>query len=239
MAILMAARLVIFDCDGVLVDSEPIALACFRDALAGIGLDLTLDETTRRFLGRSAADCRRRIEDLTGRLLPKDFQERFHETLFDVLERELRPMVGIEQLLDGLDAPVAVASSSAPDRLRHTLKVAGLLNRFEGRLFSATMVPNGKPAPDLFLHAATVMGFDPADCIVVEDTRPGVEAARNAGMPCIGFLGGGHHALTGSPLEADWLARTAEDLAAILRDLLDVRVAARPAAKIAEDAAPA
>lgn len=236
---LMAARLVIFDCDGVLVDSESIALACFRDALAGIGLNLTLEETTRRFLGRSAVDCRRCIEELMGRPLPEDFQERFHETLFDALERELRPMAGMEQLLDGLDAPAAVASSSAPDRLRHTLRVAGLLDRFEGRLFSAAMVPNGKPAPDLFLHAAAAMGFDPADCIVVEDTAPGVEAARNAGMPCVGFLGGGHHALTGFPLDADRLVRTAEELAAILRDLLDGRVAARPAAKIAEDAAPA
>lgn len=235
----MAARLVIFDCDGVLADSESIALACFREALAGIGLDLTLEETTRRFLGRSAADCRRRIESFTGQPLPKDFQESFHEILFDALERELRPMAGMEQLLDGLDAPVAVASSSAPDRLRHTLKVAGLLDRFEGRLFSATMVPNGKPAPDLFLHAAAAMGFDPADCIVVEDTRPGIEAARNAGMRCVGFLGGGHHALTGSPPDADRLAWSAEELAAILRDLLGVRAAPRPAANIAEDAAPA
>lgn len=185
-------RLVIFDCDGVLVDSEPLALRVLLDGLAEAGH--VVDEATacERFLGRSLAAVQSVLREGYGFELSAERLETMRLRLFDRFRRELKPMPGIFEALDRLAIPFCVASSSLPDRIRLSLEVTGLLPRFDSRIFSATMVARGKPAPDLFLHAAERMGVEPDSCLVVEDSAPGIKAARQAGMQVYAFLGGGH-----------------------------------------------
>lgn len=177
----------IFDCDGVLVDSEPIANAALSEALAELGLRLTVQETMTEFMGRDRRHLRARAAELLGRPLPEAFEAGFDTRLHAALERDLRPVAGIEAALDAIDHATCVASSSRPEGLRLTLGLTGLLPRFEGRVFSASEVEHGKPAPDLFLHAAARMGFAADDCVVVEDSPAGVEAAARAGMRCLHY----------------------------------------------------
>ncbi|HKE12637.1 MAG TPA: HAD family hydrolase [Myxococcota bacterium] len=179
--------LVIFDCDGVLVDSEPIANRVFAEMLAGQGLVLTPRETMRRYMGRSMAACRILIETELGRALPGDFFSELHARTLGAFQNELRPVEGIGRVLDGLTTPSCVASSSTHERLRLALELTNLFSRFEGRIFSAHDVARGKPAPDLFLHAAHLMGVGPERCAVVEDSVPGVEAGVSAGMDVYGY----------------------------------------------------
>ena len=185
-------RLVIFDCDGVLVDSEPLAMRVLLDGLAEAGY--AIDEATayERFLGRSLAAMQAILRDDFGFELPAERLEGMRLRLFGLYRRELSAMPGVADALDRLRVPFCVASSSQPDRIRISLEVVGLLPRFEARLFSAAMVAQGKPAPDLFLYAAQQMGVPPGYCLVIEDSAPGIEAAQRAGMRVFGFLGGGH-----------------------------------------------
>ena len=189
---LSATRLVIFDCDGVLVDSEPLAMRVLLDALAAAGNPI--DEATgyERFLGRSLATMQTILRDDLGVMLPPHCLEQMRIDLFDLYRRELKPIPGIAETLDRLTIPCCVASSSQPERIRLSLEVTGLLPRFASRMFSATMVANGKPAPDLFLHAAHQSGVAPAACLVIEDSAPGIEAARRAGMRVFAFVGASH-----------------------------------------------
>ena len=179
--------LVILDCDGVLVDSEPISNRILAERLTAIGLPTTTEESIRDYMGRSWATCAALIERRLGRPLPQDFADDYHAELFSELQRNLRPVAGIEAALDAISAPTCVASSGAHEKIRTSLATTGLLARFEGRIFSATDVEHGKPAPDLFLHAATAMGHQPADCVVVEDAPAGVAAGRAAGMTVLGY----------------------------------------------------
>jgi HAD superfamily hydrolase (TIGR01509 family) len=179
--------LVIFDCDGVLVDSEPISNRILAEHLTDIGLPTTTEDSIRDYMGRSWATCAELIERRLGRPLPGGFAEGYHEQLYAALRRELRPVAGIEAALDAIAAPTCVASSGAHEKIRTSLGTTGLLERFEGRIFSATDVEHGKPAPDLFLHAASAMGHEPADCVVVEDAPAGVAAGRAAGMRVLGY----------------------------------------------------
>ena len=191
-----AARpLLIFDCDGVLVDSEVLACDVQARALTGYGLPISGAEVARRFLGMSAKDMRGLLEVDLGRPLPPDHEARCSEELFRLFRRELKPVAGIPGVLAELDrAGVArcVASSSSLQRIALALEVTGLSEFFGGHVFSSTMVARGKPAPDLFLHAANAMGFDPETCVVIEDSVNGIKAARSAGMRALGFLGGVH-----------------------------------------------
>jgi HAD superfamily hydrolase (TIGR01509 family) len=182
--------LVIFDCDGVLVDSERIAVRLDVDVLGRLGWRLTEAEVIERFLGRTHEYMVREIESALGRRLPDGWEDEFHALSRQAFEAELQPVDGVLEALDRITAPTCVASSSTHERLRHTLGLTGLLERFEGRVFSAADVANGKPAPDLFLHAAETVGADAARCAVVEDSRFGVEAARAAGMYAFGYAGG-------------------------------------------------
>jgi HAD superfamily hydrolase (TIGR01509 family) len=182
--------LIIFDCDGVLVDSERIAVRIDACVLAKLGWALSQEEIVERFMGRSEAYMTSEIEAAVGRKLPVGWDAEFASLYRDALESELKPVDGVVEALDLISAPVCVASSSTHERLRFTLGLTGLLARFEGRIFSSVDVPNGKPAPDLFLHAAATLGADPARCAVVEDSRYGVEAARAAGMHAFGYAGG-------------------------------------------------
>jgi HAD superfamily hydrolase (TIGR01509 family) len=183
-------ELVIFDCDGVLVDSEPIAVRIDVEMLAEVGVTMSAEEVIERFVGRSPEVILAETEARLGRRVPDGWFERGEARLRRAFANELEPVPGIEEALQGIDVPVCVASSSGHDNLRLKLELTGLYDRFAGHIFSAAEVVNGKPAPDLFLHAAQRMGADPADCVVVEDSRYGVLAARAAGMDVFGYAGG-------------------------------------------------
>ena len=183
----MSWDLVLFDCDGVLVDSEPIANRILNERLAAIGLPLSLEETTRAFQGRTLPVCLQIIEDVLGHPAPEGFLDDVQKRTFAAFREELRPVPGIAAVLDALPWPLAVASSGDLLKIRTTLTLTGLILRFEGRMFSALDVPRGKPAPDLFLHAAGSLSADPARTAVVEDSPLGIQAATAAGMTPFGF----------------------------------------------------
>jgi HAD superfamily hydrolase (TIGR01509 family) len=174
----------------VLVDSERISVRIDVRVLAELGWPLTEAEVIERFVGRSEAYMVSQIEAAIGRPLAADWDAEFHALYREAFEAELAPVDGVVGALDAIAAPTCVASSSSHDRLRYTLGLTGLLERFEGRIFSAEDVANGKPAPDLFLHAAASLGAEPARCAVIEDSRYGVEAARAAGMRAFAYAGG-------------------------------------------------
>lgn len=184
--------LVIFDCDGVLVDSEPLAMRALLETIAEAGLKIDTEEAYERFLGRSLAAISEILEQEFGVDLTHSALDRMRARLYEMFRSELKPIDGIERALDRLKLPYCVASSSQVERIRLALQVTGLLHRFEPYVFSASMVARGKPAPDLFLHAAHSMRADPAHCLVIEDSPAGVEAAKRAGMQVCAFTGGSH-----------------------------------------------
>jgi len=183
--------LLIFDCDGVLVDSEVIALETLREMLASLGRPMTMDEVDREFTGGSLADTVATAGRLLGRPLPADVGQKFGQRLLDRLRLELKPMPGVRDAILALPYRRCVASSSSPDRLKLSLEVTGLAPLFE-HVFSAVQVAHGKPAPDLYLLAASTLGEPPAQCIVIEDAVRGVIAGRAAGARVVGFAGGAH-----------------------------------------------
>jgi HAD superfamily hydrolase (TIGR01509 family) len=183
----MGFELVIFDNDGVLVDSEGHANRILSELLGECGRPMSRDDCVATFMGTSMAYVREIIEAELGTALPGDFEDRYHTRLFDVLRRELRPMPGVIEALDRLDAATCVASSGTHERIRLALTTTRLIDRFAGRIFSAQDVARGKPAPDLFLHAAAQLGVEPARCAVIEDSPLGIEAANAAGMTAFGF----------------------------------------------------
>lgn len=183
-------RLVIFDCDGVLVDSEPVANRTLGQMLRELGLDLTQEQIFERFVGYSLPHCLRVIEGMLGHPAPENFLRDLQARTFAAFKTELRAMPGIEQALDELnaaDVPYCVASSGDHEKMNTTLGITGLLPRFAGRIFSVTQVARGKPAPDVYLFAARQLGAEPSACVVVEDTPPGVQAGAAAGMTVFGF----------------------------------------------------
>jgi HAD superfamily hydrolase (TIGR01509 family) len=184
--------LVIFDCDGVLVDSEMIALGQTRAALGAAGLALTHAEAIDRFLGFSLDSILQGAEADLAAPLPPGFRADLSRAILERFGRELRGIPGVAEAVAGLGCKVCVASSSPPERIRLALTIAGYSSLFEPHLFSATMTARGKPHPDLFLLAARAMGAAPSRCLVVEDSVPGVIAAGRAGMPAFGFVGGSH-----------------------------------------------
>ncbi|WP_420081906.1 HAD family hydrolase [Streptomyces sp. JL4002] len=183
-------ELVIFDCDGVLVDSERIAARVQVALGAELGWPLTEDEVVDRFIGRSSASVREQIAVRLGEETADLWDRRFALLHRDAVDAGLSPVDGLPEALAAITLPTCVASSGSHEKMRHTLGRTGLYDRFAGRIFSATEVARGKPAPDLFRYAARRMGVDPAACVVVEDSAPGVEAARAAGMRSFGYAGG-------------------------------------------------
>jgi HAD superfamily hydrolase (TIGR01509 family) len=180
---------VIFDCDGVLVDTEPAANRVLAELLTNAGLPTTPEDSMRTYMGRSWTSCMAIAAERLGRPLPERLRDEYRAGIRAAWARDLRPVDGIAEALDRIDLPSCVASSGEHERMRFTLGRTGLLPRFEGRIFSATEVERGKPAPDLFLHAAAAVGFDPAATTVVEDTVPGVQAGRAAGMRVLAYAG--------------------------------------------------
>lgn len=183
-------QLVIFDCDGVLVDSEVISVKVDQIVLADLGWSLAVEEIIDRFVGRSHAYFIEVVENHLGRKLPDEWEDTYQHLYRQTLARDLQLVDGIAEALEKIDLPTCVASNGSHSKMEFTLKRAGLWSRFEGRIFSAADVSQGKPAPDLFLHAASTLGFKPADCIVVEDSWAGVTAAIAAEMKVIAYTGG-------------------------------------------------
>jgi HAD superfamily hydrolase (TIGR01509 family) len=183
-------ELVIFDCDGVLVDSERIAARVQVRLGARLGWPLTHDEVVDRFIGRSHAAIREQVADRLGEETAAVWSQEFERLHREAVDAGLAPVEGLPAALDAITVQTCVASSGSHDKMRHTLGRTGLYDRFAGRIYSAAEVDRGKPAPDLFLYAARRMGVDPGACVVVEDSRPGVEAARSAGMRALGYAGG-------------------------------------------------
>ena len=188
----MRPELIIFDCDGVLVDSEVIACRADALCLAEIGIAMSAEEIMDRYLGISAAEMCTDIELRLGHSLPANFAETLRARVAAVFDTELAPIAGVEAVLDALPFRRCVASSSAVERLRHSLSLTGLLGYFEPNVFSATQVRRGKPAPDLFWFAADSLRAARAKCLVIEDSVPGVQAAVAAWTPVIGFTGVAH-----------------------------------------------
>lgn len=184
--------LTIFDCDGVLIDSELIALDVLSQMMGEFGVPMSVAACQDAFMGMHNADIVAAIETRIGRALPADEGSRMRLRMIGRLRRELQPVAGVADALRRLDGPRCVASSSDRERIGLTLKLTGLDGFFGDHIFSGTEVPRGKPAPDLFLHAAKSMGVAPADCVVVEDAVAGVRAGIAAGMRVLGFTGGSH-----------------------------------------------
>lgn len=189
-AIPTVTTLVIFDCDGVLVDSERLAIKVDVQVLNSLGWPITEAEVIERFVGVSDPDFRKAVESHIGKTLPDDWDAPFEPLYRAAFAAALRPVEGIVEALDSIVLPSCVASSGTHEKMRYTLGLTGLYSRFEGRIFSATEVSKGKPHPDLFLHAARQMGADAAGCVVVEDSLNGVRAARAAGMKVLAYAGG-------------------------------------------------
>jgi HAD superfamily hydrolase (TIGR01509 family) len=186
-------ELVIFDCDGVLVDSEPITNGAHAELLTTCGYPIAEHDLVERFCGMSDAEMLAIIEREWGRALPLSYTERVGVMIEYGFCQSLAAIEGVTEALDALRLPICVASSSAAEQIRRKLELAGLLDRFgQNKLFSAALVARGKPAPDLFLYAAQRLGAPPDRCLVIEDSPAGIEAACAAGMIAIGFCGGSH-----------------------------------------------
>ena len=184
--------LIIFDCDGVLVDSEMLSAAILQAMMDEVGLPITPEIFQRDFLGRSFAAAAERVMQRFGCTLPEDFQLNYRTRLLAKMKNELQPMAGVENMLRRLSVPYCLATSSSPQRLAVSLEVTRLAPYFAGRCFTASQVKHGKPAPDLFLHTAASVGVSASRCLVIEDSEMGVRAAHAAGMTVWHFAGGAH-----------------------------------------------
>jgi HAD superfamily hydrolase (TIGR01509 family) len=184
--------LIIFDCDGVLIDSELLSCRCLSEVLAGYGIDLALGQALDLFLGRSVTAVREHYAAL-GRLIPEQFSAELKAGVHAAFLSGLCPIEGVSSVLEGLQIPHCVASSSDMDRVSFSLSLTGLAPHFDSRLYTAQMVELGKPAPDLFLYAAERMQADPRRTLVIEDSISGVTAGKAAGMTVWGFVGGSHY----------------------------------------------
>jgi len=189
---MMRPHLIIFDCDGVLVDSEVLSCRCLCEALAGCGIEVGLEETLDLFLGRSLDAVLEHYQGL-GRSIPRQFPTELMVKVQETFRAALCSIDGVGSVLEGLKIPHCVASSSALDRVSLSLSLTGLARHFGDRLYTAQMVDRGKPAPDLFLYAARRMQADPVSTLVIEDSVSGVRAAKAAGMTVWGFVGGSHY----------------------------------------------
>jgi len=185
-------KLIIFDCDGVLVDSEPIANRVLAEYLSEHGLPTTWQQSITRFVGLSLSSIRTEVLHSDGVVLPDDFESTLMERDRQAFEVDLKAIDGIMEVLDALTIPFCVASSGTHRKIRSSLSLAGLNTYFGEHVFSSEDVSLGKPAPDLFLHAARNMMIEPTHTVVVEDSLAGVKAGARAGMRVFGFLGGGH-----------------------------------------------
>ncbi|AKG21389.1 HAD family hydrolase [Calothrix sp. 336/3] len=179
--------LIIFDCDGVLVDSEPIINRIFAETLTEAGFPITYAEVTQKFIGKSLKTCLEIIETSYNKPLPKNFMELCKEREIAPLHKELKPVPGISEVLKQITLSKCVASNSSHPHIQMVLKLTGLLHQFAGKIYSCYDVPRPKPFPDVYLYAAEQMNTKPENCVVIEDSATGVEAAYAAGMTVFGY----------------------------------------------------
>jgi HAD superfamily hydrolase (TIGR01509 family) len=216
-----STALVIFDCDGVLVDSERLAIDVDIASIRELGWAITAAEVVENFVGRAERDIHAEIEKRIGRALTSDWHQRWDAEFQRMLTEELEAVPGVHAAVEAVAAmglASCVASSGSHAKMRRTLGRTGLWNHFAGRIFSASEVARGKPAPDLFLHAAAQMGAAPDRCVVVEDSRFGVAGAKAAGMAVVGYAGGvipAHHLS-----EADMVIQDMAELPGAVSQLL-------------------
>lgn len=208
--------LIIFDCDGVLIDSEVIACRVDAEEFSRLGFVLTAEDVAERFVGKTAGEMFATLQAEQGRPIPEGFAAHLSARIHEAFERELRPIPSVAETLARLDMAICVASSSGPERLERSLGITGLFDHFAPHVFSAHMVARGKPAPDLFHHAAAAMGHEPENCLVIEDSVAGVQAAVAARMRVFGFAGGSHCTTAhGGRLEAEGAELSFRDMAAL------------------------
>ncbi len=181
--------LVIFDCDGVLVDTERIGSSVVAEFATKYGWSLDTERATKLFKGAAMPDIWRVISENADQTLPDDVERSFRERQLALLEAQLQPDLALREVLENFPCSFCVASNGPHEKMQVTLRVAGILSLFEGRIFSRTDVARSKPAPDLFLHAAQSCGFSAVECLVIEDSILGVHAAHSAGMRVWGFAG--------------------------------------------------
>ncbi|MEZ0182367.1 HAD family hydrolase [Flavobacterium oncorhynchi] len=207
-------KCIIFDCDGVLVDTEKIGNGVLLEMASEHGFEMKIEDAYRNFNGRKLKDCFRYIEETIDKELPETFETEFRQRSFDAFKTQVKPMEGVIEFIDKLTIPYCVASSGPVEKICLNLEVAGLLGKFENKMFSSYQIGNWKPEPGIFLHAAKEMGFDVKDCIVVEDSVAGVRAGIDGGFKVYGFANGYNDA--DLEKEGAILFRSYEELAVIL-----------------------
>lgn len=185
-------KCIIFDCDGVLVDSVSITSQALLDLLQPLGAADRVAKVIDQYRGTPLHTAFHDIEDMMGHKLPDDFLTRYRELIYTRLKRDVQPIPGVRQLLENINMPFCVASGGPPEKIRLTLETTQLLPYFEGRIFSSYIVKSWKPDPGIFLHAASQMGFQSSQCLVVEDSLEGVEAATKGGFDVVGFVQDGY-----------------------------------------------
>lgn len=186
-------KCIIFDCDGVLVDTEKIGNGILLSMAQEHGFKMELEDAYRHFNGRNLKDCFAYIEEAINQKLPENFETEYREKSFEAFKTQVKPMEGVIDFIkniEKLNIPYCVASSGPEDKIRLNLEVAGLLDKFENKLFSSYQIGSWKPEPGIFLHAAKEMGFDVKDCIVLEDSKAGVKAGISGGFKVYGFANG-------------------------------------------------
>ncbi len=183
----MNCKAVIFDCDGVLVDSETLGNRVLSEMITDVGFPLSPEEAVQQFKGGKLADCLAVVEDQLGKKLPEDFATQVRKQMSDVFQAELQAILGIREALSSIPVAKCVASNGPEEKMAQTLKITDLLHFFEGRIFSAYTLGVWKPEPDLYLYAAAQMGVAPEECVVIEDSSLGVQAAVAAGIPVLGY----------------------------------------------------
>lgn len=186
----MEVKCIIFDCDGVLVDTEKIGNGILLEMAQEYGFKMELEDAYRNFNGRNLKDCFKHIEEAIEQKLPETFETEYREKSFEAFKTQVKPMEGVVAFIDLLKIPYCVASSGPMDKIRLNLEVAGLLDKFEGKMFSSYLINSWKPEPGIFLHAAKEMGFEVKDCIVLEDSKAGVKAGISGGFKVYGFANG-------------------------------------------------
>lgn len=183
----MRYKCIIFDCDGVLVDSEEISIGTLVSMAKLHGAIIDENYAHQLFLGKSLEFCFDYIADLANKKLPDTFEEEFRVSTFEAFQKDLKPVKGIHELLAKINVPIAVASNGPADKIRLNLTTTKLIDKFEGAIFSAYDINSWKPNPELYLHAAKTMGFEVKDCVVIEDSPAGVQAALTGGFDVFGF----------------------------------------------------
>ena len=219
------ASAIIFDFDGVVADSEVLANMVLAEFLTELGAPTTVEDSYRNYMGRRLTDVAAAIETALGRAIPQSFEEQWHVRTMERFRQDLVPIAGVREFIAKFAAlPRCIASSSTPQRLAASLEILQMTELFEGRVFSALNVARGKPHPDIFLHAATEIGTNPCECIIIEDSASGIIAGRAAGATVIGLLAAGHirdgHGARLKEAGAHYLAADYVEVERIVRGLL-------------------